>query len=127
MENDRMKISLWRRWYHSRRSADQTGPASRARWRRPTPGLEVLEDRTVPSTFTVENLADSGLGSLRQAILDANALPGADLIGFAPAARHGTLALTGGELRITDHLTIDGPGANRLTVSGNNTSRVFDI
>ena len=37
----------------------------------------LLEDRTVPSTFTVLNLADSGEGSLRQAVLDANAHPGA--------------------------------------------------
>ena len=37
------------------------------------PHLEALECRAVPSTFTVANLADSGAGSLRQAILDANA------------------------------------------------------
>jgi hypothetical protein len=37
------------------------------------PRLLVLEDRTVPSTFLVSNLADSGDGSLRQAVLDANA------------------------------------------------------
>ena len=30
--------------------------------------VERLEDRTVPSTFTVRNLADSGPGSLRQAV-----------------------------------------------------------
>ena len=30
--------------------------------------VERLEDRTVPSTFTVRNLADSGPGSLRAAI-----------------------------------------------------------
>src|SRR5262245_11539404 len=41
--------------------------------------IEALEERTVPSTFTVINLADSGTGSLRQAVLDANANPGADL------------------------------------------------
>src|SRR5947209_2426486 len=35
--------------------------------------LDVLEDRVVPSTFTVSNVADSGAGSLRQAILDADA------------------------------------------------------
>ncbi len=35
-----------------------------------------LEDRTLPSAFTVTNLADAGPGSLRQAILDANAHPG---------------------------------------------------
>ena len=39
----------------------------------PPPRLSVehLEDRTVPSTFTVGNLVDSGAGSLRQAVLDA--------------------------------------------------------
>ena len=51
--------------------------------------LEALEDRLVPSTFTVQNLADSGPGSLRQAILDANANPGADAIRFGPGARDG--------------------------------------
>jgi hypothetical protein len=36
------------------------------------PRLELLEDRSLPSTFTVANLLDSGPGSLRQAVLDAN-------------------------------------------------------
>src|SRR5688500_15389342 len=85
--------------------------------------VERLEDRTVLSTFLVENLADSGLGSLRQAIFDANAQMGADVIAFAPAARVGAIALTGGQLSITDHLTIDGPGADLLAVSGNGHSR----
>ena len=89
--------------------------------------VERLEDRTVPSTFTVHNLADSGPGSLRQAVLDANANPGADLIRFARAARDGTITLTSGELSITDDLTIDGPGVNRLTISGNDASRVFSV
>src|SRR5262249_14390005 len=78
--------------------------------------VERLEDRTVPSTFTVRNLADSGPGSLRQAILDANDRPGADTIRFAPAARDGTIALTSGQLSITDDLQIVGPGAERLAV-----------
>jgi hypothetical protein len=89
--------------------------------------VEPLEDRTVPSTFTVLNLADSGAGSLRQAVLDANANPGSDLIRFAPAAQDGTIALTSGQLSITDELTIAGPGADRLAVSGNDASRVFNI
>jgi hypothetical protein len=89
--------------------------------------LERLEDRTVPSTFTVGNLADSGLGSLRQAVLDANGQPGADVIRFAPEARDGTIVLTGGQLSLTDDLNIHGPGARRLTVSGNDASRVFQI
>src|SRR5262245_54587901 len=90
-------------------------------------GLEPLEDRTVPSTFTVLNLADSGLGSLRAAISDANANPGADVIRFAAPARDGTIVLSTGELSITDDLEIDGPSADRLAVSGNDTSRVFNI
>src|SRR5262249_40200393 len=92
-----------------------------------TPRLVSLEDRIVPSTFTVENFADSGPGSLRQAVLDANALTGADLISFAPAACDGTIALATGELGITDDLTIDGPGAESLIISGNNSSRVFEV
>ena len=52
---------------------------------------KALEDRTVPSTFTVLNLADSGPAPLRQAILDANANPGADVIDFADGL-DGTIA-----------------------------------
>jgi len=44
--------------------------------------LQILEDRTTPSTFTVVNTADGGPGSVRQAILDSNANPGADVIAF---------------------------------------------
>src|SRR5262249_55695167 len=86
--------------------------------------LEQLEDRMVMTTFNVLNPADSGPGSLRQAILDANTQTGADVIDFAPGL-HGTITLTSGELDITDDLTINGPGANVLTVSGGNTYRIF--
>ncbi len=81
------------------------------------------------STFTVTNLDDSGDGSLRAAIASANdplLHPGADEIVFAPGLR-GTITLTGGELAITDALTIDGPGAGTLAVSGNDVSRVFRV
>jgi Right handed beta helix region len=46
------------------------------------PFLEALEDRLAPATFTVTNIGDSGAGSLRQAILSANASAGADTIAF---------------------------------------------
>jgi hypothetical protein len=99
---------------------------SRSQPRRRTfvPRLEVLEDRCLPSTFTVTNLLDAGAGSLRAAVSAANANPGADVINFATT---GAIALTSGELDVTDSLDIEGPGANQLTVSGNNASRVFDI
>src|SRR5262249_57663174 len=66
-----------------------------------TPRLEALEDRTVPSTFLVENLADSGPGSLRQAVLDANAQPGTDQIFFTGQA-HGTIT-PGRQPHVTAH------------------------
>jgi len=37
------------------------------------------------ATLTVTNLNDSGAGSLRQAVIDANAAAGADAITFAPS------------------------------------------
>jgi len=77
------------------------------------------------ATFAVINTSDSGAGSLRQAILGANAAPGADEITFAHL--HGTITLTSGQLDITDDLTIAGPGAKELAVSGNDSSRVFDV
>ncbi|MEO8676541.1 MAG: hypothetical protein ABI569_13255, partial [Casimicrobiaceae bacterium] len=43
-------------------------------------------------TFTVTNLNDAGLGSLRQAVLDSNAMAGADTIVFQTGVA-GTIAL----------------------------------
>src|SRR5262245_13275505 len=42
-----------------------------------------LEVRCTPATFTVTTTGDGGPGSLRSAILRANAAPGADRIAFA--------------------------------------------
>ena len=40
------------------------------------PRVDMMEDRTLLSAFNVTNTADSGPGSLRQAILDSNAASG---------------------------------------------------
>jgi Ca2+-binding RTX toxin-like protein len=78
------------------------------------------------ATFTVTNLNDSGAGSLRQAILDANATAGADQVVFQ-SSLSGQITLGSQLPNITDPLGIAGPGADKLTVSGNNNSRVFYI
>ena len=80
----------------------------------------------ISSGTTVTNTNDSGPGSLRQAIRNADANPGLDTITFAPGLS-GTIVLTSGELQITDDVTIDGPGAALISVSGNNASRVFEV
>jgi titin len=46
------------------------------------PGVEVLEGRLLPSNFVVTNTNNSGPGSLRQAITDANGTPGTNTITF---------------------------------------------
>ncbi|QIL73929.1 IPTL-CTERM sorting domain-containing protein (plasmid) [Diaphorobacter sp. HDW4B] len=76
------------------------------------------------ANYTVTNLNDAGPGSLRQALADANANSGADTIDFA-AGLTGTITLTSGELNVSDSVTLQGPGPNLLTISGNNASRVL--
>lgn len=86
--------------------------------------LTTATKRVSAATFTVTNLDDGGDGSLRQAILDANANPGADIIDFQDELT-GTITLTSGELPlVTEDLTINGPGIFAITVSGNHASRV---
>jgi titin len=85
-----------------------------AQAKRPTrgyfrPRLESLEDRLAPATFTVLNTNDSGLDSLRQAILNANASPGADLITFnIGGGGVQTIAPLSALPAITGAVTIDG-------------------
>ncbi|NEN91156.1 MAG: right-handed parallel beta-helix repeat-containing protein [Okeania sp. SIO3H1] len=80
------------------------------------------------ATFNVTNTMDAGNGSLRDAIAMANAMPDADIITFDSSLTGMTIRLTSGELSITDSLTINGLGANRLTVDAQeNGFRVFKI
>ncbi|MBO9663551.1 choice-of-anchor Q domain-containing protein [Dokdonella sp.] len=77
------------------------------------------------ATFTVTSLGDSGAGTLRNAIAQANQAAGADTITFQLAAP-GTITLTSGELTISDSLTITGPGAARVTIDANQ-GRAFHL
>ncbi|MEO6690512.1 MAG: choice-of-anchor Q domain-containing protein, partial [Dokdonella sp.] len=86
-------------------------------------------DDTVPTTLTVINTSDSGAGSLRQAILDANANPDFTYINFniAGACPH-VIAPTSADLpAITYGVRIDGysqPGSAVNTRSvGDNATR----
>jgi len=112
----------------SRRSG-RTAQRSSSRRRRSL--IEALERRTLLATFPVLNASDAGAGSLRQAIIDANALAGSDDITFDPGffntARTITLTAASGQLSVTDSVNIAGPGTSILTVSGGNAVRVFNI
>ncbi len=111
-------------------------------WRAPAAASDALA-----TTIVVNSTADGTLAALamnttcdlREAIEAANTNTAVgqcpagmagpamvDTITFAPGVT-GTITLMAGELAITEALTITGPGAQRLTISGNNASRIFSI
>src|SRR5512133_3800329 len=71
--------------------------------------------------ITVTNTNDSGPGSLRQALVDAN---DGDTIEFAVT---GTIGLTSDELLVDKNVTISGPGSENLAVDANATYRVIHV
>jgi len=77
------------------------------------------------TTYTVTNGTDSGAGSLRQAILDANAHAGLDAITFASG--FGVITLSSDLPVITEGLTIAGPGSGVLDISGLGAVHAFTI
>lgn len=77
-------------------------------------------------TLIVTQVGDSGAGSLRAAIVSANASPGADRIEFADGVE-GTLSLASALPVLEGELVIAGPGADLITVSGGDIVRVFEI
>jgi len=88
---------------------------------------------TVPTVFTVTKTADTNDGvcdsdcSLREAIAAATAASGNDdLIRFSSLFdTPQTITLGGSALEISESMTIQGPGADLLTISGNGVSQVF--
>lgn len=110
-------------------------------------GFILITDSALAATFTVNNAADGvdvnpgdgicatvgGFCTLRAAIMEANALAGADTITL-PAGVY-TLTIAGadedasttGDLDIIQDLTINGAGSATTIIDGNNLDRVFDI
>lgn len=76
------------------------------------------------ASFTVTTTADSGPGSLRQALIDANIAPGPDLISFAVS---GTIVIGSLLPAVQDDVSLQGTGADQLTISGSYLYRLFDV
>jgi hypothetical protein len=112
-------IRDWLRSFHRR---NRQARSSRLPFR---PGVETLELRLVPASFLVTNTQDAGAGSLRQAILDANANAasntGLDIIqfdlgtsdpGYNAASGPWTIQLQGTLDPIQDTVLVDGWSQN---------------
>jgi hypothetical protein len=96
------------------------------------PNMETLEVRMVPTTYTVNTTSDavshSGV-SLRDAITAVNGDSfGSDIINFSGISGQ-TITLTQGQLELSaaslSSITIE--GASAITISGNSSSRIFQV
>ena len=79
---------------------------------------------TQAATIVVTSPNDNGTGSLRAAVSVASS---GDTITFDSSLTGQTIALTTGEIAINKALIINGPGAANLAISGNHSSRIFNI
>jgi hypothetical protein len=80
--------------------------------------LTALSGPATAVTFVVSNSNDSGPGSFRQAILDANGTPGADVIEFALPENAPAILLQTPLPAITNAVTIGGSGMGMLEIDG---------
>jgi hypothetical protein len=98
----------------------------------PGPYRHLLAPSAQAATFLVINTSDSGLGSLRQAILDANAAGGTNTINFTiPGAGVQTIIPLTPLPTITSPVTIDGytqPGSSANTLAvGDNSVHLIEL
>jgi hypothetical protein len=135
---------MWFSSWLANRNPSQAGTCGRAPGasrERPTfrPRLEALEGRCLPTILTVTTTADSGPGSLRYEISQANS---GDTIVFnfgaiknpKKAPQPPTITLAGGELEISKSLTIKGQGETLASAPGltnlmdfERGSRIFEV
>jgi predicted outer membrane repeat protein len=92
----------------------------------------ILSINVTAATFTVLNTNNTGAGSLRQAVTDSNSAAGSDTIVFDSVVFGTPQTITLASVisinpATGDGLTITGPGANLLTISGNNAVRIFNV
>jgi predicted outer membrane repeat protein len=106
-----------------------TGPAFTDQQGRPrVEGSAVDIGAVEQAVLEVGTLADSGVGSLRDIIAQAN-LAGGGTIGLKRSVFAGarqTITLTSGQIPVTTAITITAPEVG-VTLSGNNNSRIFNI
>ncbi len=76
------------------------------------------------ATYTVTSTADSGAGTLRDAINQVNAGGGGDTIDISAT---GTILLTSWLPQLAKNVTINGPGANLLAIDGAGLYRPFIV
>jgi hypothetical protein len=95
-------------------------------WHHARPLTEVLEDRTLLSTFTVMDTSDdpSDPGSLRYGV---DTEPSGTIINFAPSVTGTILLFPEGPIDITKNVDIEGPGASILAISGGGGTQVFSV
>jgi hypothetical protein len=77
------------------------------------------------NSFEVSTSADSGAGSLREAIDNANSNPGDDTITFQSGL--GDIVITSAPLLVTEGVTFDGPGSSELSIVRNGSFSLFTV
>lgn len=120
MDMQRLPRASWKQLKARRKAAQRRHRKTSLRL-----AIEPLEDRRLlAALFTVLNTNDSGAGSLRQAIIDANFAAGADAIEFnIPGSGVQTISPISALPIITGPVTIDGytqPGASPNTLAQGN-------
>lgn len=88
--------------------------------RTPHVGVELLESRRLLTSYSVTSVADSGTGTLRQALLDANANPGPDsiVVNLPSSISYKEVYLTSPLPAITDALSLQVQNSGGMAIRG---------